>query len=220
MQQIHHDFSHSPRLQSEKINVDHDHDLYDHASEIDIETPTSGNMGGIGSNSPSIHATAIINETRAVCKVHELRIQTSVECASNINSQSPSPISINVSTNSIANINTSPFEQQPMDRARMIDLLKLITKLSVLVIASVVTTWLALLSFGYILPSPGAAIEGWLNALCALYCFDFHHKKYYCCCKLCDKWMYRCCQRVVSSRIRIQTPFKHVSGNNQMQIRQ
>ena len=104
------------------------------------------------------------------------------------------------------------------DETEMTSLLKLITKLSVLVVSSVVTTWLVLLVFGYILPFPGVAIEGWLNALCALYCFDFHSKKYYYCCKFCHKWMYRCCSHVAASRIKKPlTPISRDRDNDHSQ---
>ena len=60
--------------------------------------------------------------------------------------------------------------------SQMSDLMAIIVKFTVLLCVASITTWILSLALGVILPSAAVCIDGYINALCALYCFTFYQK--------------------------------------------
>ena len=85
-------------------------------------------------------------------------------------------------------------------------LISLITKLTVLLLVSVVSSILLFTSIGIWLAGGASFIDASINVVCALYCFTFyetHYRKY---CNLCDAVMFRCC---ILCALRFSTESRH-----------
>ena len=103
-------------------------------------------------------------------------------------------------------ISIPPNGKMSNEEHRMILLTKLLTKVTVLVIFSALST--IILTFTTVALSildAGLPIDGLLNGLCALYCFTIYEKQYKKYCFLCHKVGFRICMCLL---------FKNDANNN------
>ena len=95
--------------------------------------------------------------------------------------------------------------QVMMERAAShqdIALIRLITKFTVLVSVSVITTILSSVLFGFYVPGVGLSIDGVINCICALYCFKYYSESYEKYCNCCHNIAFRMCACVIFHKMK------------------
>ena len=78
-----------------------------------------------------------------------------------------------------------------------IELIKMISKFTVLVSVTTISTVIFLFGSGYYLPIAGMSVDGVINSICVLYCFKFYQEYYKRYCSFCHWIAFRCCACVL-----------------------
>ena len=111
----------------------------------------------------------------------------------NTNSSGLNVMALQKHVATITNDNTlNKMASITMEEQRLINMLKVITRITVLVSFATMTTITLGLSLGYVLFSAFLAMDAIMNGFCILYCLRIYEREYQICCSSCHWLAFRC----------------------------